>query len=204
VSGLILAAGAGIANSAIQHASESGTIYHVSLTDKDGNELPVEVQSRNSTSRPSQRTNSPAKSRNRGTSTEAAAYTGNWCGFVSYNPPSGAWKSVFGSWYVPQVALRPGQSATTGSSVAEWVGIDGAGCNTGLIQAGTTSEVSPHKRINISISGFCIILPLAPASSKMLQIGSDGSQNNYAWWEFIPDGLHSISMQGIYPTYPYF
>lgn len=143
---LILAAAAGVANAAMQHVSESGTVYHVSLTDKDGKELPVEVHSLNSTSRPGRRINGPAKSERRGADTEAAVYTGNWCGIVSYNPPSGAWKSVFGSWYVPEVALRPGQSAATGSSAAEWVGIDGAGCNTGLIQAGTTSQVSPLRQ----------------------------------------------------------
>lgn len=91
--------------------------------------------------------------------------TGNWCGLADNSPPSGTWKSVVGGWVVPDVSLRSGQTASEEPSICQWVGIDGYSCSTGLIQGGTVSEIN-----------------------------SDGVQENYPWWEFVPDALQSVDM----------
>lgn len=91
--------------------------------------------------------------------------TTNWCGMSNVNPPSGHWTNVEAIWTVPQISLRSGQTDADEPSIAQWVGIDGDdSCATGLIQGGTVSSIN-----------------------------SDGSQSNYAWWEFVPDALVSIS-----------
>ncbi|KUL82435.1 hypothetical protein ZTR_11201 [Talaromyces verruculosus] len=85
---------------------------------------------------------------------------------ANVNPPSGYWTNGEGIWNVLHISLRSGQTNTNQPSIAQWVGIDGDGCGTGLIRGGTVSEIM-----------------------------SDGSQSNSAWWEFVPDALVAINMK---------
>ncbi|KAH8880495.1 concanavalin A-like lectin/glucanase [Thozetella sp. PMI_491] len=93
------------------------------------------------------------------------ATSSNWCGSVAQTT-SGTYQSVSGTWTVPTISLRSGQSNSDEPSAAQWVGIDGDGCASGaLIQGGTLS-----------------------------QIGRNGRQTNIAWTEMLPAALKSISL----------
>ena len=82
---------------------------------------------------------------------KAAGSSGNWSGYVQGGGP---FSSVMGEWTVPTVT-SDGNSCT-------WVGIDGLGANTPLIQTGTEQDDS---------GGF-------------LGIGEGTSY--YAWYELLP------------------
>lgn len=68
--------------------------------------------------------------------------TSSWCGMSDVDAPSGTWKSVWGGWIVPEISLRSGQTDADEPSITQWVwvGIDGDGCDTELIQGGTVSQ----------------------------------------------------------------
>ncbi len=68
----------------------------------------------------------------------AAESSGNWCGAAQTT--SGTFKSVVGSWTVPTLSLRSGQTNRNEPSIAQWVGIDGFS-NSALIQGGTLTQV---------------------------------------------------------------
>ncbi len=77
------------------------------------------------------------------TSARAASdvtYSGNWCGAVQ-TPQSGYFTSVTGVWDVVSLSPRNGQSTDNSSVLSQWLGIDGAGCSSGLLQGGTISQV---------------------------------------------------------------
>lgn len=164
---LLVAAGAGLAQAVgLQYTAESGTKISITMTDKDGAELPVELgPALNWTTQLRQpaTTSSSGRKNRRGTISDSA----NWCGLINQDPPSGQWSNVIGQWVVPEIALRSGQTDADEPSIAEWVGIDGTGtCSTGgLIQAGTLSYIN-----------------------------DDGVQETYAWWEYLPEALQSVSM----------
>ncbi|KAK3937951.1 concanavalin A-like lectin/glucanase domain-containing protein [Diplogelasinospora grovesii] len=91
------------------------------------------------------------------------SYSGNWCG-ASQNPPSGSsFTNVFGIWNVVSVSPRSGQADSDHPVLCQWVGIDGTGACDGLLQCGQFS-----------------------------QINDDGSQSNFAFWEYIPGPAMSI------------
>lgn len=89
-------------------------------------------------------------------------YSGNWCGASQHTTTSDRFTSVSGVFTVPDLSLRP--STATPQFVASWVGIDGASCNTALVQAGATTEIS-----------------------------STSVQTSNLWFEWIPDAAYTIS-----------
>lgn len=118
---------AGLAQAALQVTS-NGVTYIVTHT-KNGVELPVV---------PGPKLDFSSRSRQR---IGKRATSTNWCGVANTNSPGGNWTNIVGAWTVPQISLRQGQSAGDQPSIAQWVGIDGDGCGTGLIQGGTLSQV---------------------------------------------------------------
>jgi hypothetical protein len=67
------------------------------------------------------------------------SYSSNWCGASQHASRSDGVYSVFGYFTVPDLQLRPGVPAP--QFAAAWVGIDGAECNSTLLQAGVTTVV---------------------------------------------------------------
>lgn len=127
---------AGVAHAATSFSSH-GVTYTVTRT-KHGVELPVAMGPKLGVS-----SKGPIKSLSKGKRQSGQEST-NWCGMVDTTAPSGTWVNIVGAWTVPQISLRGGQSYSDEPSLAQWVGIDGDGCGTGLIQGGTLSEVGAH------------------------------------------------------------
>jgi hypothetical protein len=71
---------------------------------------------------------------------DAISYSSNWCGASQHTTPADGIASVVANFMVPDLTLRPGKPAP--QFAAAWVGIDGAECNTTLLQAGVTTIVS--------------------------------------------------------------
>jgi hypothetical protein len=67
------------------------------------------------------------------------SYSSNWCGASQHATRSDGVSNVFGYFTVPDLTLRPG--LPTPQFAAAWVGIDGAECNSTLLQAGVTTIV---------------------------------------------------------------
>lgn len=131
---------ASVAHTAITETS-NGVTYTVTYTDRDGRELPVVRGPKiDASSRRSQRT-----PRRDGKTLKRDQTFSNWCGASNIDSPGGSWNSVSGTWTVPQISLRQGQSSNSDPSLVQWVGIDGDGCNTGLIQGGSGSQVRPFQ-----------------------------------------------------------
>lgn len=128
--------------SAVQAAfteTVNGVTYTVTHLDADGSELPVEFgPDLSSISREPQRA-----TRRSGKSVKRDQTFNNWCGASNIDPPGGAFNEVEGSWTVPNISLRQGQTDYDQPSLVQWVGIDGDGCNSGLIQGGSGSQVFP-------------------------------------------------------------
>ncbi|KAL2180588.1 protease [Thermothelomyces heterothallicus CBS 202.75] len=99
---------------------------------------------------------------NRTVERDAVSYSANWCGASQHAADSDGIKSVLGYFTAPDLTLRPGTPAP--QFAAAWVGIDGAACNTTLLQAGVTTIVN-----------------------------SDGGQSASAWWEWYPEASYTIS-----------
>ncbi len=70
----------------------------------------------------------------------------NWCGAAQTTTTSNPFKSVVGTWVVPSISLRSGQTNRNEPSIAQWVGIDGLS-NGALIQGGTLTQVLTLLRI---------------------------------------------------------
>lgn len=65
-----------------------------------------------------------------------------WCGAVQQYP-GGKVQSAEASWVVPNISVPAGGNYQTDYWVYHWVGIDGSyGCQTGILQAGTSVDVS--------------------------------------------------------------
>ncbi|KAJ3499280.1 hypothetical protein NLG97_g445 [Lecanicillium saksenae] len=148
---------------AVLTETKNGVTYTVTYT-KNGIKLPVVPGPKFSFS---SRDRKSAGSRRLSKTLKRDQTSNNWCGVANTNAPGGTWSSVSGGWSVPQISLRSGQSPYDQPSIAQWVGIDGDGCGTGLIQGGTLS-----------------------------QLNSDGSQTNAAWFEFVPNPLSTFQMNG--------
>ncbi|KAK4129125.1 concanavalin A-like lectin/glucanase [Parathielavia appendiculata] len=89
------------------------------------------------------------------------SYSSNWCGASQRATRQDGISSVVGYFTVPDLTLRPGQPAP--QAAAAWVGIDGAECNSTLLQAGVTTIVN-----------------------------SNGGQSASAWWEWYPETAFNI------------
>jgi len=92
----------------------------------------------------------------------AAETSSNWCGAAQTT--TGSFKSVVGTWTIPSISLRSGQTNSDEPSIAQWVGIDGYS-DQSLIQGGT-----------------------------LTQIQSNGDQETIAWTEMLPASLKSVSL----------
>jgi hypothetical protein len=89
-----------------------------------------------------------ARKRNRlnGRAAGATVTSSNWCGAAL---TGSGFSSVVGTWTVPTLSLRSGQSASSDPSLAQWVGIDGFS-NSALIQGGTLSERTSSGQTNFA------------------------------------------------------
>lgn len=145
----------------------NGVTYTVTHLDADGSELPVEPGPVIDVSNRMAQRESRRKARAAEAEIEKRSQTfTNWCGAANQSPNGGTWNRISGSWTVPEITLRQGQSASDQPSLVQWIGIDGDGCDKGgLIQGGSGS-----------------------------QIDSTGKQVNYAWFEFVPAPLQTFSM----------
>ncbi|TQV93527.1 acid proteinase A [Cordyceps javanica] len=142
----------------------NGVTYTVTHLDADGSELPVEFGP--SIDATSRVAQREERRRARADYEKRTQTFSNWCGAANLDPPGGAWNRVSGAWTVPEISLRSGQSSDEQPSLVQWIGIDGDGCQQGgLIQGGSGS-----------------------------QIDSNGAQENYAWFEFVPAPLRTFSM----------
>ncbi|AEO70613.1 uncharacterized protein THITE_2122241 [Thermothielavioides terrestris NRRL 8126] len=92
---------------------------------------------------------------------DTISYSSNWCGASQHVSQADGIGSVFGYFTAPDGTLRPGVPPP--QFVSAWVGIDGAECNTALLQAGVTTIVN-----------------------------SNGGQSISAWWEWYPDNSYTI------------
>jgi hypothetical protein len=80
----------------------------------------------------------------RATGRDAISYSSNWCGASQHTNRQDSISSVYGYFTVPELTLRPGIPAP--QFAAAWVGIDGAECNSTLLQAGVTTVVRAKPR----------------------------------------------------------
>ncbi|KAF7308977.1 Acid proteinase A [Mycena kentingensis (nom. inval.)] len=89
-----------------------------------------------------------ARKRNRlnGRASAVTVTSSNWCGAAVTGT---GFSSVVGTWTVPAITLRSGQSANSDPAMAQWVGIDGFS-NSALIQGGTLSELVGGRQQNIA------------------------------------------------------
>ncbi|KAK3300628.1 protease [Chaetomium fimeti] len=92
---------------------------------------------------------------------DTISYSSNWCGASQHTTPADSITNAIGYFTVPDLTLRPGIPAP--QFAAAWVGIDGAECNTTLLQAGVTTVVN-----------------------------SNGGQSSSAWWEWYPEAAFNI------------
>ncbi|KAB5578824.1 hypothetical protein GE09DRAFT_561910 [Coniochaeta sp. 2T2.1] len=68
------------------------------------------------------------------------SYSSDWCGISKRGPSNDPIKTVVGSFTAPNLRDRTGTYPQFG---AAWVGIDGASCQSTLVQAGVTTIVCP-------------------------------------------------------------
>jgi hypothetical protein len=121
----------------------------------NGKEVPVELGP--DLGRSSQRSSSTKRSVNRRTVIE---FSENWCGMSNVDAPSGTtWTNVFGTWVVPEISLRDGQTPSETPELTQWVGIDGDTLSgdkcTGIIQGGTASAVCQRRTKYILLITEC-------------------------------------------------
>ncbi|KAJ7302733.1 peptidase A4 family-domain-containing protein [Mycena albidolilacea] len=88
------------------------------------------------------------RKRNRlnGRAAAATVTSSNWCGAALTGT---GFTSVTGTWTVPTITLRSGQSAASDPALAQWVGIDGFS-NSALIQGGTLSQLVGGRQENFA------------------------------------------------------
>ncbi|KAK3936111.1 peptidase A4 family-domain-containing protein [Diplogelasinospora grovesii] len=112
----------------------------------------------------SHRKHDPASTPSKGSSRgkrNIVSFSGDWCGASQHTTSSDQFTNVFGYFTVPDLTLRPGAPAPQYAAV--WVGIDGASCQSTLLQAGVTTVIN-----------------------------SNGGQSASAWWEWFPEVAYSI------------
>jgi hypothetical protein len=86
----------------------------------------------------------PGHGNHRVTERDPISYSSNWCGASQHTNRQDTIASAYGYFTVPDLTLRPGIPAP--QFVAAWVGIDGAECNSALLQAGVTTVVRAKPR----------------------------------------------------------
>ncbi|KAJ7057669.1 acid proteinase A [Mycena amicta] len=106
---------------------------------QDGVEVPFEEGPQTKFQSQAMKKIGEARKRNRLTGRDAAATvtSSNWCGSAQTGT---GFTSVVGTWTVPAITRRSGQSSSSEPALAQWVGIDGFS-NSALIQGGTLSEL---------------------------------------------------------------
>ncbi|KAL2143144.1 hypothetical protein VTI28DRAFT_291 [Corynascus sepedonium] len=103
----------------------------------------------------------PRRGEHKAAERDVVSYSSNWCGASQHTAESDGFSNVLGYFSAPDLTLRPGTPAP--QFAAAWVGIDGAECNTTLLQAGVTTIVN-----------------------------SNGGQSASAWWEWYPEASFTI------------
>ncbi|KAB5549536.1 concanavalin A-like lectin/glucanase domain-containing protein [Coniochaeta sp. 2T2.1] len=88
------------------------------------------------------------------------SYSSGWCGISKRGPSNDPIKTVVGSFTAPNLRDRTGTYPQFG---AAWVGIDGASCQSTLVQAGVTTILN-----------------------------SNGGQSASAWFEWVPNASYTI------------
>jgi hypothetical protein len=106
------------------------------------------------------------RKRNRlnGRAASATVTSTNWCGASLTGT---GFSSVVGTWTVPAITLRAGQSSASNPALAQWVGIDGFS-NSALIQGGTLSQLVGGRQQNFA---WTEMLP-APLRQVTLTVGT--------------------------------
>ncbi|KAJ7247137.1 peptidase G1 [Mycena haematopus] len=106
-----------------------------------------------------------ARKRNRlnGRAAGATVTSSNWCGAAL---TGSGFSSVVGTWTVPTISVRSGQSASSDPALAQWVGIDGFS-NEALIQGGTLSELNGRTQENFAWT------EMLPASLRQVSLTVD-------------------------------
>jgi len=106
-----------------------------------------------------------ARKRNRlnGRAAGATVESSNWCGAAL---TGSGFTSVTGTWTVPAITLRSGQSSSSDPALAQWVGIDGFS-NDALIQGGTLSELESGRQENFAWT------EMLPASLRQVSLTVD-------------------------------
>ena len=123
-----------------------------------------------------------ASSRRDASAKDNISYSDNWCGVSHRSTPSDPVSNIFGYFTVPDLKLRPGIPAP--QFAAAWIGVDGAKCNSTMLQAGVTTVVSQKKNTFVEEGG--------DANGVLVQVNSNGGQSASAWWEWFPEASYSI------------
>ncbi|KAI1856801.1 hypothetical protein JX265_011442 [Neoarthrinium moseri] len=87
--------------------------------------------------------------------------SGNWCGGLQHTPSTNKFTGISAYFAAPNLLSRP--NTPYPQHAASWIGIDGASCQTALLQAGTTTSLDQN-----------------------------GTQTSNAWLEWIPDAAYTI------------
>ncbi|KAF7318354.1 Acid proteinase A [Mycena chlorophos] len=95
-------------------------------------------------------------SRIAGRSTQTTVTSSNWCGAAVTGT---TFSSVVGTWTVPAITRRSGQSSGSEPAISQWVGIDGYS-DDALIQGGTISQLVSGSQQNAAWT------EMLPAASK--------------------------------------
>jgi len=99
--------------------------------------------------------------------TEATVTSSNWCGAAVTGT---GFTSVSGTWTIPTISRRSGQSTSSEPAISQWVGIDGFN-NAALIQGGTLSQLVGSGQQNVA---WTEMLPAASRNTA-LAVGTGDS-----------------------------
>ncbi|KAJ6505604.1 hypothetical protein DFH09DRAFT_1375250 [Mycena vulgaris] len=80
----------------------------------------------------------------------APIQSSNWCGAIL---TGSGFTSVIGTWTVPLLSLRLGQSAASEPGLSQWIGIDGF-TSPGLLQGGVLSQIVSGGQENVAFTGL--------------------------------------------------
>lgn len=102
------------------------------------------------------------------------SYSDNWCGVSHRSTPSDPVSNIFGYFTVPDLTLRPGIPAP--QFAAAWIGVDGAKCNSTMLQAGVTTVVSKTKEPNVRKEVMLMVSGSrsTPTVDRARQLGGSG------------------------------
>ncbi|KAF7318351.1 Acid proteinase A [Mycena chlorophos] len=99
-------------------------------------------------------------SRIAGRATDATVTSTNWCGAAVTGT---TFSSISGSWVIPAITRRSGQSTSSEPALSQWVGIDGFS-NDALIQGGTLSQLVGGGQQNVA---WTEMLPAASRDTSL-------------------------------------